>query len=141
MIPTLIIVIFSIALIARVLRQKQRMHRPIQWRKHRKMTIQLLSISALYLIFNSPWTILIFMIRYGFIENVAQLSMVYTVSLRTYVIFLFPLICCGSLPELRSKCKQTFLCERRSQQLVPLIPLKIIPALPGPTVEAKNVIY
>jgi hypothetical protein len=41
-IPTFIIVIFCTALLLRVVLQKRRMNQPVQWRKYRKMTIQLL---------------------------------------------------------------------------------------------------
>ncbi|CAF3905439.1 unnamed protein product, partial [Rotaria sp. Silwood1] len=44
MLPTLTIVVFSIALLVRVLLQRRRIHQHIQWQKHKKMTIQLLAI-------------------------------------------------------------------------------------------------
>ncbi len=42
LIPTMIIVISIIALLVRILYQKSRLHRTIQWGKQRKMTIKLL---------------------------------------------------------------------------------------------------
>ena len=54
LLPTPIIGLFRIALLVRVLRQKQRIHRRIEWRKQRKMTIQLLSIAALFFVINFP---------------------------------------------------------------------------------------
>ncbi len=53
-IPTFIIVSFSLALSLRVLWQKRKLNQRMRWNKYRKMTIQLLSISILYLLFNSP---------------------------------------------------------------------------------------
>jgi hypothetical protein len=53
-VPILIIVISCIVLVLRVIKQKTRMRRSIHWRKYRKMTIQLLSISTIYMIFNAP---------------------------------------------------------------------------------------
>ncbi len=50
-IPTLIIVIFSFGLLLRVLWQKSRLRRGIEWRKQRKIIIQSLSVSILYLVF------------------------------------------------------------------------------------------
>jgi hypothetical protein len=57
--PTFIIAIFNIALLYRVIIQKKRLRQPIQWRKHRRMSIQLLSISAVYLFLNLPLTVVI----------------------------------------------------------------------------------
>jgi hypothetical protein len=117
-IPTFIIVIFSIALIVRVLRQKQRINQPFQWRKHRKMTIQLLSISALYLVLNFPWTIILFATQYGLSEDVARIYTYYGLYFRTYIIFLFPFVCCGSSSELRHKFRKAFLWCRRRHRIV-----------------------
>jgi len=118
-IPTFIIVIFSLALLLRVLWQKRKLNQPIQWNRYRKMTIQLLSISILYLLFNSPWTLVIFAYQYGLSESVANIAMSYTIYFYYYVIFLLPFVCIGSLPELRIKCKQKFSCCFRRRQIRP----------------------
>jgi hypothetical protein len=52
--PTFIIAVSSLALIYRVIAHKKRVRQPIQWRKHRRMAIQLLSLSAVYLFLNFP---------------------------------------------------------------------------------------
>ena len=50
---TFFIAFFSITLIIRIIWQrKRRLRQPVQWRKHRKMTIQLLAIAANYLFFH-----------------------------------------------------------------------------------------
>lgn len=54
LLPTPIIVIFSLALLVRVMRHKHRVGLPILWRKQRKMTIQLFSISILFCLVNLP---------------------------------------------------------------------------------------
>ena len=59
-IPTLIIAIFNITLLYRVIAQKQRLRQPIHWRKHRRMSMQLLSISGVYLFLNLPMVIIMF---------------------------------------------------------------------------------
>ncbi len=117
-IPTIIIVICSVVLIARVVYQKRKVNQTMQWRKYRKMTIQLLSISALYFIFNSPWTILIFASQYGLPHNVTAIPLSYVIYLRTYVIFLFPFVCCASLPELQQKLKRLLHWQRRHRIVV-----------------------
>src|SRR6202044_2614848 len=55
---TILVEFFSIALLIRVIVQKHRRHRRFQWKRYRKMIIQLLSISALYLLLNFPIMIL-----------------------------------------------------------------------------------
>ena len=102
-VPTLIIVIFSLGLIVRVIGQKRRLHQPITWRRHRKMTIQLMCISSVYVLFNFPWTFLIFGFQYGLPDDVVSVPLIYAAYLYYYVIFLFPFACCGSLTELREK--------------------------------------
>ncbi|CAF1356344.1 unnamed protein product [Adineta steineri] len=117
-IPTLIIVIFSITLIVRALQQKQRVNQRIQWRKYRKMTIQLLSISALYLAFNSPWVFILFASQYGLPPNITRIYTFYGLYFRNYVIFLFPFVCFGSLSELRDEFKKKFLWCRRQHRVI-----------------------
>ncbi|CAF1218519.1 unnamed protein product [Rotaria sp. Silwood1] len=56
--PTLIIAIFSLALLYRVIAQKKRLRQPIQWRKYRRMSMQLLTLAAVYLFLNFPLTII-----------------------------------------------------------------------------------
>lgn len=108
-IPTLIIVFFSIFLVVRVVKQRRRFNQAITWRRHRKLTVQLLSISSLYLLFNFPWTILIFAYQYGLSEDIFSIPLVYTAYLYYYVIFLFPFACCGSFRDLRKKIKRRML--------------------------------
>ena len=103
--PNLVIVGFSIALLLRVLWRKHRIHQPIYSRKHRKMTIQLLSIALLYLIFSFPNTLFLLM-------NLCDLPYDPNGSLKRfaeffsyYILLLFPFVCAFSLPELRSKVK------------------------------------
>ena len=59
--PILIIVIFSLALLARIWYSKYRVRQRFQWKNYRKMTIQLLSVSVIYFILYFP-TIFIYTI-------------------------------------------------------------------------------
>lgn len=98
---TLNIAIFSIALIVRVVQQKRHVHGIILWRKYRRMSIQLVTISILYIIFQFPSTIILFATRYS-LSKVASISyMYYALYLRHYGIFLFPFACLASSPELQ----------------------------------------
>lgn len=113
LLPCLLIAIFSIALLWRVLWQKHhRLQRPIVWRNHRKMTIQLVSVSAVYLIFGFPL----------FIVQICQLSHVqlnpqiqlwlYFLSFST--ILSVPFVCLVSLP--------TKVTEKPWKVLIHLVP-------------------
>ena len=112
-VPTLVIVTFSIALIIRSVLQRNRLGRSVEWKRYRKMTIQLLSISTIYIAFNGPWVLVIFSFQYGLPESVAIVALVYTGFLYYYVIFVFPFVCCLSLPELRKRAKQKLLCRKK----------------------------
>ena len=113
--PILIIVIFSIALFIRVLKQKQRMCRTIHWRKHRKMTIQLLSISFVYLIILLPYAI-VYIIRLSGLKNAFSNEFyAYTVFFSYFILLLFPFVCALSLPESQIKLKNFFQLKQRQQ--------------------------
>ena len=62
MLPAPVITIASVALLLRVVQHKKRIVRRMEWQKQRKMTIQLLSISCLFIVINLPPT-LIFILR------------------------------------------------------------------------------
>lgn len=60
---TSMIVVFSLTLLLRVIWQKRfQLHQPGQWRKHRKMMIQILAMASPYLIFHLP-EMIIFLIK------------------------------------------------------------------------------
>jgi hypothetical protein len=103
--PNMIIVIFSIALFVRVIRIKYRLQQTIQWRKHRKMTIQLLSISFLYLIFSFPYTILNFMHLFGFSYALNRNLTDFLDFYSYFLMMLLPFVCTLTLPELSKKMK------------------------------------
>ena len=115
-IPTLIIIVSSAGLIVRVMWQKRRLHQPMNWRRHRKMVVQLLSMSSVYMVFNFPWTFLVFAFQYGLSAEAASVPLVYAGYLYYYVIFIFPVVSCASSSELRQRAVQGvfFLCNRSS---------------------------
>ncbi|CAF2594917.1 unnamed protein product [Rotaria sp. Silwood2] len=117
--PTVIIVLFSIALLIRVTLQKNRLRQGVQWRKHKKMIIQLLSISAVCIIFNVPWVLVIFAHQYGLREDIAKVGLIYTGFLYYFVIFLFPFVCCLSISEVRSKVDEKLLFWQRARKVGP----------------------
>ena len=113
-IPNTIIVVFNVALLVRTLWRKYRLHQAIQWRKHRKMTIQLLSISLLYLIFSGPNTLLVFLKLCNIPDPSHGVFRTWGGVLSYYQILIFPMVCMFSLPDLLAQLKRRFGCQTRS---------------------------
>ncbi len=102
---TFIETISSIALLIRVLWQKHRVHHPVNWRKHRKMAFQLLSVSCLSLTIVFPQSLIIVIQEVGG-SNMSDFGdeiNAYLFYLYTFVVFLLPFICLGNLPKLWKK--------------------------------------
>ncbi len=117
-IPTLLIMIFCIGLLIRVIRQRVRMRRSVNWEKQRKMTIQLLTISSIYMVFNTPWIVVIFAYQCGLPLSIALYGIIYGKFILYNIIFFFPFVCLLSLPDLRIKIRENILyCRQR--QIVP----------------------
>lgn len=118
-VSAMITAIFSVALLIRVLYQKARLFRQIQWRKQRKMTIQLLSVTILYQVFNFPWAFLQFcyVVKIPIDTDGVVFSTVY--FLPYYLIELFPFVCCGMLPDLNKKIRKLFFIQRQTRVVQP----------------------
>jgi hypothetical protein len=98
---SLIEVVCSITLLIRVIWQRYRTHQRIQWKKHRKMTIQLLSISTLVLSINLP-QYLIYAIQQvipGMTDFGSEVAS-YFFYLSDFVVLLLPFVSLACLPEL-----------------------------------------
>jgi len=99
-----IIIIFSILLIIYVRKQKQTLHRHIHWCKYRKMIIQILCISALFLLFNLPMTSLVLaQVFYLPIGTAGQFEYYFY----HFISLLLPFVCLVSLPKIRKNKNQT----------------------------------
>ncbi len=118
--PILTIVVFSIGLLVRVLRQKVRMRRTIHWRQHRKMTIQLLSISFFYAIILLPYAAVYIVRLCGLTSQLISDFSTYTAFLSYFIVLLFPFACALSLPELQTKMKKIFQLRRQSRRMSPI---------------------
>ena len=99
------IIIFNIALVFRYIRQRQRIQQGFQWRKFRKMVIQLVSISSLYLIFYLPLLILITAHLFGLPGDIGADAELYTYFFSYFIALLSPYVCLASLPELWKKIR------------------------------------
>ncbi|CAF3789772.1 unnamed protein product [Adineta steineri] len=118
LIAPFIIVIFSVALIIRVLVSKCRARQQIQWRNYRKMAIQLLSISFLYMFVYCPPIFLYTAYLAGLPQNIATDYNSDSNYFAYCAITFTPLVCALSLPELRTKLKICFPCCRRRRAAV-----------------------
>ena len=115
-IPAIIIIVCSLTLLLRVLYQKYRMHQAIRWRNHRKMMIQLLSISVLYLVIYIPEMIMEVFYLCGVSEEIGSDFMLYAAFFGHYGYIFLPFVCAGSIPELKTKLQQLFPCRRCRQR-------------------------
>lgn len=101
-IPVCSINVFSFWLIVRVVSHKRRVQGRINWYSHRCMVVQLISVSCLYILFDSP-TIIIGLIRLRLPTFAADIQMLYLY----YIVYLLPLLvpfaCLSTFRELWSK--------------------------------------
>ena len=98
--PSLMIPLASISLLLRVLIQAKKMKRTLTWRSTRKMTMQLMIISMLYLIFWFPLA-LVSLIRIYFIPTFIDEITNYYLNYTPYLVqLLMPFVCIASLPEM-----------------------------------------
>ena len=113
--PVIIIVLFNFILVIRVYCQKRRLRQQNLWRKQRKMTIQLLCSSVLFLVPNMPLNIFILARLCGLKEDVDVNAQIYFDFLCYFVTFLYPFICLASVSELRKKInwRRLFWFEQR----------------------------
>jgi len=99
--------ISSSALIIRIILQKRRAHQQLNWRKHRKMAFQLLSISCLSLTIVFPQSLIIVIQQIGgpdYSEFGVEADP-YFFFFYTFLVFLLPFICLCHFPELRRKLR------------------------------------
>ena len=103
LIPSLIIPLASISLLLRVVIQARKMRRSVNWGSTRKMTIQLVMISLLYLIFCDSVAI-ISLIQIYFIPNfIIEYTYYFLYYARYIVQLLTPFVCIACLPEMYQK--------------------------------------
>lgn len=121
--------LFSITLLVRVIYQKTRLHQPVRWHKHRKMTIQLLSIVSLYLVINLPVPVLISAHLLGLPPDVGVQAQLYSYFLCYFIPLLLPYVTLGSSSEMRKKATTIFvrLGVRRQQLTTTVAPTMNMP--------------
>ncbi|CAF1447385.1 unnamed protein product [Adineta steineri] len=111
----------SFFLVLRTIYQKSRFHQHIQWRKHRKMTIQLLAITSLFYILYLPQIILATTKYFGVPSYVGSDYNLYAQFFSYYITFLLPFACLGTLSKVQNRIKNMFRCcyQRQRRAIVP----------------------
>jgi len=97
--PIFIIVLASILLVIRVIKQKHRRQQVITWLKQRRMTLQLLSISCVYLIAWFPSVVIGIMQQFYTSNVLTEIEDDYISDLSYLNCLLLPWVCIGLLPE------------------------------------------
>ena len=103
--PVVIILLFSVLLLGRVVWQKQRIHQAIHWRQHRKMTVQVLSITILYLVFELPVTVVYSVARFAPFNDWMVEILDVSIFLCYFPFLLLPFVCGLSSTEVRARLK------------------------------------
>ncbi|CAF1058801.1 unnamed protein product [Rotaria magnacalcarata] len=111
--PTFLEAFLSLSFIFRVLWKKHHSHLPIHWRKHRKMAIQLMSLSSLNIAFNIPLSIINIAYFCGLSYDIGVEATQYFTFLCYFVIFLFPFICLASISGVKKTFNERILRRRR----------------------------
>jgi len=112
---TILVTFFSIALLVRVIVHKRRRHRVFRWKIYRKMIIQLLSISALYLLLNFPIMLMSVARLCGLPADIGVEAQQITFFLTYWVMFLLPFVALYSLPGLKKKISTIRFLKRQRQ--------------------------
>ncbi|CAF4090622.1 unnamed protein product [Rotaria sp. Silwood2] len=115
---TLIITVFSIGLLIRLVLQKRRRRQVMQWSKHRKLTVQLLSITSIFIIVNLPIAVMSVIYLLYLPVDIDVNVMLYCDFVGYWVILFLPFVCLHSLPDMKKRIKNTFYISRRHQAMV-----------------------
>ena len=123
---TIIVACFSIALLVRVIVHKRRRNRVFRWKIYRKMIIQLLSISAMYLLLNFPIMLMSVAHLCGLPAEIGVEAQQISFFLTYWVMFFLPFVALASLPGLRKKTFIIGYFERQRKTPVPMNMNRII---------------
>jgi hypothetical protein len=129
-IPILLEGIVSVGLIVCVQWQKRRLRQSTQWRKHRRMIIQLFLTSGLNITLNLPIYLIPLAHLCGLPPEYGVQAELYFFFLGYFVIFLFPFISLCQFPDLRKKMKKKIfgIVSRQPNHTATVAPtMRIIP--------------
>lgn len=107
-----LIAVFNIALLIRVLLQKHRLRQSIQWRKQRKLAIQVILMSLLFLTFSLPLSIIYLVRMFGQPDwGTKVFPPLFFISY--FPVFFLPFVCLSTIPSLWTKIKKLDLRHRQ----------------------------
>jgi hypothetical protein len=115
-----LIAIVNLLLLVRVIWQKYRIHRNNEWRKQRKLAIQVISISTLFLVFSLPDTIIYFVRLFGRPDWGMEVYSVFF-YLTYFTGFCVPLVCLATLPQFWDTLANICSPRRRRGQIAPVV--------------------
>ena len=110
-VPIVLESVVSIGLVLRVLWQKRRLRQSSQWRKQRRMMIQLFLVSGLNTSLNLPIQLIPLAHLFGLPPQYGVQPQLYFFFLGYFVVFLFPFASLSQYPNLRKKIKKRLLCD------------------------------
>jgi len=120
-VPIMLIIGFTGGLLLRVIIQKRNLQRANGWRKNRKMILQFIAISFIYIIFDGPVTIINTMKRLGI--TYSNTNFVPFLSLMEYVpSILMSYAIVITLPKLKQKLRMLIFCQPNRQIVHPINP-------------------
>ncbi|CAF4131291.1 unnamed protein product [Adineta steineri] len=124
--PILLESIASITLVLRVQIQKRRLHQSNQWRKQRRMIIQLLLVSTLNIGINIPSNAIFFAHICGLSLEYGAEAQLYYFFLEYFAIFLFSFISLSQFPDLRKTMKEKIMgvVRRRIHHTAAVLPTR-----------------
>ncbi|CAF2938712.1 unnamed protein product [Rotaria sp. Silwood2] len=118
--PMVVNALANLALIMRVVRQKRRFQQALTWRQQRRMTVQLLAISSLYIIAWTPCLTVGLVQILGYPTFLAQIQTDFFLDL-IYVVCLFlPWVYLSLLPELTKWIKELFHYQQKRNLIAPI---------------------
>jgi hypothetical protein len=120
-IPLCSSILLNIGLVIRVIYRKRvgLQQQGAQWRKHRKMIIQLLVISSLYAACQVPFDGIAFIQLFATVpDSIAYVQIVYFNYLFWLLTLLFPFACIGCMPEVMDKFKDVLMRRMRQNTMV-----------------------
>ncbi|CAF0739487.1 unnamed protein product [Adineta steineri] len=117
--PVLLIGIFSITLLFRFIRQRQRMKQAVTWRHCRKMTLQLVLVSAAYNICDLPSIIVSIIHLSGYPNFASYIWSPYLTRLTFVPSIIVPFAILLTLPGLKQKLWPLCIWKRNRRVIVP----------------------
>ena len=116
-IPTISIGFFSLTLFLRVIIQKQTLGRQVEWRRYRKMFIQLILLSSLHFTINFP--LVLFVVDFKIFHSLRFIEIQSVFFFVTYFLLLLqPFVILHSIPDIGKKLKK-FIPKWQRTTIVP----------------------